>query len=173
MNITGKKILSIALACIIVVSIGTVKYLWLNAKSTATIIPSTANDEPAAPSYIGNSSIYLLSANSSYGTYDGTSVFMVNVTVRNDYTLQQQPPNNSSASGTGEAYFILLANLYDKNNTQINAQEYIPPQDHPDYSQVSVNSGGTTSLTIYMATSNRDVEHYSLAFGYLGAVPIA
>lgn len=167
----GKKALAILLVIVIAIAIGVVVFFQLTAKPVASVGTSAAIVEPPAPSYIGNSSIYLLSANSSYGTCDGTPCFIVNVTVRNDYTSQQPPPNNFTESSSGEAWFILIAKLYDKNGAQINAQEFIPPQEHPNYNQVGLNSGETTSLNIYMDTTNHDVDHYSLVFGYLGSIP--
>lgn len=124
----SKKTLAILLVMVIAIAIGVVVFFQSTAKPVANIGASSAIVEPPAPSYIGNSSIYLLSANSSYGIYDGTPCFIVDVTVRNDYTSQQPPPNNFTESSSGEAWFILIAKLYDKNGTQINAQEFIPPQ---------------------------------------------
>ena len=172
----SKKALAILIFILIAVAIGALVFFQSPKKllgGVRSVSPSSAIIEPAAPSYIGNSSIYLLSANSSYGIYDGAPVFIVNVTVRNDYTPQQPPPNNfNSANSTGKAFFILHANLYDKNGTQINSREFIPPQLHPDYNQVDVSSGETVSLSVYMATPSHEVDHYIMVFGYLGALPV-
>ncbi len=140
-------------------------------KPANSVTPSTAVLEPAAPGYIGNSSIYLISAKPYYGTYQRTTVFMINVTVRSDYTLQQPPPNTYPPE-VNVTYFILYAKLYDIKGAQINSTLYTPSGPPSLYWQVFLNDGQTTSLTIYMATNNRDVDHYTLTFGYLGGIPV-
>ncbi len=167
-----RRTLGIILVMVMVIAIGVVVFLQLTANSTASVGPSVAVVEPPAPSYIGNSSIYLLSANASYGKYYGTLCFIINVTVRNDYTPQQPPPNNPTQENNGYAWFILIAKEYDKNSTQINAQEFIPPDSHPNYNQQGLSSGETLSFNIYMTTTQQhDVDHYELEFGWLGAFP--
>jgi len=132
--------------------------------------PSSAVLEPAAPSYIGNSRIYLISAKPSYGIYQGTAVFMINVTVRNDYSLQQPPPNLNPPFYNGStAFFVLSAHLYDKNGARINSNLY---GSTITYWEVELNDGQTTSLVVYMATSSRDVDHYTLNFIALGGSPV-
>jgi len=155
---------------IIVVAVAIVVFIVFQQQNS--FCPSRAVLEPAAPGYIGNSSIYLLSAKPYYGTYHGTPVFMITVTVRNDYTAQQPPPNQlSGINSTGEAWIILAADLYEKNSVQIRSGLYTSSGVPPNYFQVGLNSGQTTSLTIYMETNNRDVEHYTLILGWLGAFP--
>jgi hypothetical protein len=162
----------VLLIAVVAVAVGLVVFQQLAIKPVNSFSPSTAVVEPAAPGYIGNSRIYLLSAKQYYGTYHETAVFIVNLTVRNDYTAQQPPPNPLGWNITdARAYFILLANLYDKNGVQINSHEYSSQAEPDNYFQVSLSSNKITSLTIYMVTSNRDVDHYTLVFGWLGATP--
>jgi len=110
-----------------------------------------------------------LIANSSYGYNGFTPCFTVHITVRNDYTPQN--PVDNEAHMTGYAWFILFAQLYDKNGNQIEAWQYMPPNSHPNYNQQGLQSGETTSLTINMATTSHNVDHYSLVFGWLGSFP--
>ena len=163
------------LIAIIAATIGAVVvFQQLAMKTAKSVIPSTAVLEPAAPSYIGNSSIYLISAKPYYGTYRGTAVFMINVTVRNDYSLQQPPPIIFPPSFNGSrVFFILYADLYDKNGARINSNLYFPAGEPFTYWMVDLNDGQTTSLAIYMATSSRDVDHYSLILEYLEGIPPA
>jgi hypothetical protein len=132
---------------------------------------SLTNVKPLTPGYIDDSRIFLLSSNSSYGSYYGSPCFIIGVTVRNDYTAQQPVPDNTMVNDSGLAWFILTAKLYDKNGTMIDSQSLLPPSSHPNYDQVSLVSGGTFSLNINMATTRRDVDRYDLDFGYLGALP--
>jgi hypothetical protein len=157
------------LAVLLVVVILAVTLLVMTLLQSAE--QSSTNVRPLTPGYIDNSKIFLLSSNSSYGYYYGSPCFMIGVTVRNDYTAQQPVPDNAFANNSGLAWFILTAKLYDKNGIMIDSQSLLPPDSFPNYNQVSLVSGETLSLNIYMATARRDVDHYDLGFGYLGAIP--
>ena len=164
---------ALLIAIIVATIAAVVVFQHLAMKPANSVSPSTAILEPAAPSYIGNSSIYLISAKPYYGTYQGTEVFMINVTVRNDYSLQQPPPNSIQPQFNGSrVYFILSAYLYDKNGARINSNLYGPAGGPITYWEVELNDGQTTSLAVYMATSSRDVDHYSLTFVALGGSPV-
>ena len=162
----SKKILAILLAIIILSAIGLIVFFQLPQESTAKV-------EPAAPSYIDNSKIFLLSATSSYGYIGGNPLspcFIVKATIRNDYT-PQQPVDNSYNNSQGTAWFIMYAKLYDKNGNQIQSQSYIPPNGHPNSNQQNISSNETKTLSILMVTSNRNIDHYTLAFGHIGTFP--
>lgn len=161
----SKKILAILLALVLVIIICVVVFLPLNEISTAKV-------EPPAPSYIANSRIFLLSANSSYGYNGLTSCFIIRLTVRNDYTAQNPVDNQTNAPNTqGYAWFILYAKLYDKNGNQIDAQVFLPSGAFLNFNQQGLDSGETISLTINMITTSHDVDHYTLVFEYLGSLP--
>ncbi|MGA3059605.1 MAG: hypothetical protein ABSD92_04460 [Candidatus Bathyarchaeia archaeon] len=104
------RTLGIILVTVIVIAAGVVVLLELAAESISSVGPSATTVEPPTPSYVGDSSIYLLSANPSYGKYDEITCFIINVTVRNDYTPQQPPPNSLTQNNTGYAWFILSPN---------------------------------------------------------------
>ena len=159
----SKKDLSILLAVVLVTAIGVVVFLSLYEISNAKV-------EPPAPSYIANSRIFLLSANSSYGYNALTQCFIIRLTVRNDYT-SQNPVGNERDNTEGFAWFILVAKLYDKNGNQINAQAFTPPGKMHNYNQQGLHSGETTSFTVTMATASHDIDHYILVFGWLGSYP--
>jgi hypothetical protein len=65
----------------------------------------------------------------------------------------------------------MYAKLYDKNGNQIQSQEYIPPNGHPNSNQQNIASNETEMLTILMVTTNRHIDHYTLAFGWIGTIP--
>ena len=154
---------------IIVVAVAIVVFIVFQQQNS--FCPSRAVLEPAAPGYIGNSSIYLLSAKPYYGTYHGTPVFMVDVTVRNDYTAEQPAPSPFPGWAPGEVNFLLRANLYSKT-AQINSQIYVQNGAEPFYYDITMGSGETTSFSIYMVTSQRDVENYTLTFEFLSGYPV-
>ena len=162
----SKKILAFFFVIIILSAIGLIAFFQLPQESTAKV-------EPAVPSYIDNSKIFLLSATSSYGYIEGNPLspcFIVKATIRNDYT-PQQPVDNSYNNSQGTAWFIMYAKLYDKNGNQIQSQSYIPPNGHPNSNQQNIASNETKTLSILMVTSNRNIDHYTLAFGHIGTFP--
>ena len=117
--------------------------------------------------------IFLLSATPSYGYVGGNPLspcFIVHATIRNDYT-PQQPVDSLYNDSQGRAWFIMYAKLYDKNGNQIQSQSYIPPNGHPNSNQQNITSNETETLTILMVTSNRNIDHYTLAFGWIGTIP--
>jgi hypothetical protein len=93
----------------------------------------------------------------------------VKATIRNDYT-PQQPVDNSYNDSHGTAWFIMHANLYDKNGNQIQSQVYIPPNGPPNWNQQNIASNETETLSILTVTSNRNIDHYTLTFGYIGTI---
>lgn len=162
----SKKILAILLAIVILTTIGLIVFFQMPQESNAKV-------EPAAPSYIANSKIFLLSATSSYGYVGGNPLspcFIVTAKIRNDYT-PQQPVDSLYNDSQGRAWFIMYAKLYDKNGNQIQSQSYIPPNGHPNSNQQNITSNETETLTILMVTSNRNIDHYTLAFGWIGTIP--
>jgi hypothetical protein len=158
----SKKILSILLVLSLVIIVSLFIILFQNEISTAKI-------EPMAPSYIDSSKIFLLSANSSYSHNGLTHCFVVHLSVRNDYTLQHPVDNETVMQGY--TWFILYAKLYDKNGNQISSQPFIPSGQIPSYNQQSLSVNETASLDVSMATTSHDVDHYTLAFGWLGSFP--
>lgn len=192
-----KKILAILLACIVAIAIGAVAYLELNEKAVAIVVPSAAIVDPAANSYIGNSSIFLVSANSFYGPYpfasavgpppgstpaieEGNPCFIINVTIRNDYTSENLPPNQvpqyyangTVAKPTAIVYVFLTAAIYDKQGNVIQATDVTPPYGFNNGgAYASLQSGQNATLTIYLATSHKDVDHFEIVLRYVGNIP--
>ena len=165
----SKKIIAVLLAIVLVTSIGLIVFFQLPQESNAKV-------EPAAPEYIANSKIFLLSATASYGYIGGNPFspsFIVHATIRNDYT-PQQPVISNQTNSRGQAWFIMYAKLYDKNGNQIQSQPYVPPQKgfSLNSNQQNMSSNETETLTIVMLTSNRNIDHYTLAFGWLSSLPV-
>ena len=191
------KALAILLTTIIAVALGATIYALGIEKPKIGITPSSAVVEPAAPDYIGNSSIFLISATSSFGPYPfvsavgpqpgatpviekGNRCFIVNLTVRNDYAVNNLPPNETPlyyANGsvvkpTGSVYVFLTVKLYDKQGNVVQAIDVTPPYGLPNggaYDSLQSGQGGT--LTIYMATSQKDIDHFGVVLEYVGNTP--
>jgi hypothetical protein len=195
-----KKILAILLACIVAIAIGAVTYWELNEKAGAILVPSTAIVEPAIDSYIGNSSIYLILATSFYGPYpfasavgpqpeaspvikEGNPCFIINVTIRNDYTLENLPPNQVGteyyANGTttnepsASVYVFLTARIYNKQGNVIQATDVTPPYGFNNGgAYASLQSGENATLSMYLATSQKDIDHFNIVLRYVGNIPL-
>ena len=162
----SKKILAILFTVALVATIGLIVFFQVPLESNAKV-------EPLAPSYIANSKIFLLSSTSSFGYVGGNPLspcFRVTAKIRNDYT-SQQPVDSLYNDSQGRAWFIMYAKLYDKNGNQIQSQSYIPPNGHPNSNQQNIASDETETQTILMMTSNRNVDHYTLAFSWIGTIP--
>ena len=123
--------------------------------------------------YLSGSKLYLISANASYQTINGKACLVINATVRNDYTFQEPPPmDNSGINSTGTAYFGLTAILYEGHKvvssedvTNIGATPLGVPQN-------SLESGQTSVIQIDMATSNHNVDNYSIYLIAIAGYPI-
>ena len=84
------------------------------AKLTSNAVPS-ANARLDNTGYLDGSRLFLVSAKATYGMHNGQACFIINATVRNDYTEQQPPPmDNFPSNSSGIAYFGLTAKLFDK-----------------------------------------------------------
>ena len=111
--------------------------------------------------YLDSSKLFLISAYSYYGKYDGQECFIIEATVRNDYTAQQPPPmDNYPGNSSGIAYFGLTAKLYVKNTTiQSEDLDQGAPLGVP---QIGLGSGDTYVVEIDMATSNHNIDNYTI-----------
>jgi len=188
---TRRKALAILLAAIIAVAVGATIYVLRTGKPEIGVTPSSAAVEPPGPGYIGNSSIYLISATSSYGPYPfasaippqpsatpviekGNQCFIVNLTVRNDYTLDNLPPNQmQQTEPSASVYVFLTVRLYDKAGNNIQAIDVTPPYDEPPFpgAYAPLQSGQNATVTIYMAISQKNIDRFGVVLEYVGNIP--
>jgi DNA-binding transcriptional ArsR family regulator len=152
------------------------------------------------PDLAGNTSatkIFLVSATGQYGywRYNDTQVtyplispyafvihqgdpcFVINVTVRNDYTpedadetLGYNAPINGF-NGVYESFIVLKSYLYDSKGNLVNTVDFTLPKSPAGNYQFSLKSQETTSFSIYLATANRDIDHFEIKVSYLGSTP--
>jgi hypothetical protein len=184
-----KKRLAITLfVLIIVVVAGFTVYL------SATL--TKPGDSSAIPRYLGYndkmSKIFLIesvtsysTANETYTTADGqivekgTSLFVITMTLRNDYTSDNPAPplNNQdqTSPADGTAYLYLTAQLYNKDG-QLNATNVSVS----DFALTAVSgtglvlsSGQTAPVNIYLSTSQTNINKYEVTIYFLGdSIPI-
>ena len=142
----------------------------------------------------GNESrIYVVSANASYGYYpfptvtfppffnsnktyvakNGEPCVIINVTLRNDYSIQNPAPNPSSLNNTTtEVYVSLTSKLFNSegqvDSTDITNAGYIASAG-TNSAFTSLIYGESTTVTLYIATSNTNVTSFQLLPRYIGA----
>jgi hypothetical protein len=142
-------------------------------------------------SYQGNvSKIFLVSATAGYGsaseTYNtidgqvvqkGSSLFIINVTLRNDYTLDDPPPPKgipiSPADGT--AYVYLTAQLNNEEGIIKAIDVTVPDFSIPltPGAALILASGQTASVNIYLAVNETNIIDYDIKAIFIGdSIPI-
>jgi hypothetical protein len=179
-----KKRLAITLLVLVIVAVaGFTVYL----SGTLT----TPGDSSIIPRYLGyndkTSKIYLIdsftsysNANETYTAVDGqivekgTPLFVITMTLRNDYTSDNPAPplhnQDQISPADGTAYLYLTARLYDKDG-QLNATNVSVS----DFSLTAVSgtglvlsSGQTSQVNIYMATAQTNINNIEVKLYFLG-----
>jgi hypothetical protein len=136
------------------------------------------------------SRIFVVSANVSSGFYPyptrsavgptpgppvvekGEPCVVINVTLRNDYSAQYPLPNPYPGL-SGFAYVFLTAEIFNGSN-EINATDLTNVGLFPNsWSFVSLNSGETKILSIYLATvSKSEITSFEIVPVYIGGIPL-
>lgn len=178
-----KRLAIISLVLLIVVVAGFIIYL--------SGTPTKSGDSSVIPRYLSynekTSKIYLIDsftsyskANITYSTADGqivekgNTLFVITLTLRNDYTSDNPAPplqnQDQTSPADGTAYLYLTAQLYDKEG-KLNATNV----SISDFSLTAVSgaglvlsSGQTTPVNIYMATSQPNIDKYEVNLYFLG-----
>jgi hypothetical protein len=105
--------------------------------------------------------------------HNGQACFIINATVRNDYTAQQPPPmDNFPGNSSGTAYFGLTAKLYDKTGLIASSDVTSPGSAPLGVTEIGLDSGQTYTVEIDMATSSRNVDNYSINILDIAGYPI-
>jgi hypothetical protein len=111
---------------------------------------------------------------------EGNPCFIINATIRNDYTIENLPPNQITmyfANGTAapksaHAYALLTAKIYDKQGNVIQATDVTPPYGLANGgAYASLDTGQNATLTMYFATSQKNVDHFEIVLRYVGSLP--
>jgi hypothetical protein len=164
------KVTRIVITALAVIAIVVAVLLVINLALPSSEVPA-ANTKLDNAGYLRGTRLFLVSAKASYGLHNGQACFMINATVRNDYTVQQPPPmDNWLSPSDGTAWFGLTATLYDRNG-QVNASNVDPgvPLGVPE---VGLDSGETATFVINMATSSQSISTYSILLVDIAGYPI-
>jgi hypothetical protein len=130
--------------------------------------------------YLGESNLFLISANVSYGiysanmpwtggTFDDQDCFVITATIRSDYTLEQLQPFDTLPDSTGhngQVHFAVSATLYDRDS-QVSANDvtgaiigYITPM--LGCPQRALRCGETDTIEIYMTANDKNIDNYTI-----------
>lgn len=171
-----KRRLKIALLILfIAVVVGFTVYMLANKNSPETTLATphylVYNGQPTKIYLIDTETSYT-NTNQTYTTPEGqnvekgTPLFVITMTLRNDYTSDNPAPplqnQDQTSPADGTAYLYLTAQLYDKNG-QLNA----PNVSVSDFSLPAVSgtglvlsSGETAPVNICIATSQTNINKY-------------
>jgi hypothetical protein len=187
-NKNNKVLLGVALA--LVVALFAILGIIFNPKDSL----STVNIKAVNPQYLPYSSsnatkIFLVSAEPRYGywtqndthmdwfsngpvIHKGDPVFVVNLTVRNDYTKNDGAGVLGRVDSQNRSSVGFTVTLFDKDNNVISAvQAYPKTVTQLNLSFFALQSGETASCELYFATCNRNIDHYEIFVAYVSSVP--
>jgi len=188
-------ILAVILAALILLSEFWIIPQVTRQSSPQVVKPVIGQIQPVAGYYLpygGNiTRIFVVSAKVSSGFYPfstrsavgptvgppvvekGEPCVIINVTVRNDYSAQYLPsPQFPNSSTPAFAWVFLTAEIFNGSN-EINATDLTHVGLFPNsWSFVSLNSGVTKILSIYLATaSKREITRFEIVPIYIGGIP--
>jgi hypothetical protein len=174
----------ITITAIIIILASTLTVFLGNINSSPP--PKTQQTTQQYLSYQGNTSkIFLVNTNSEYGevnqTYTtndgqivrkGTPLFIITVTMRNDYTSDAPPPPNGIpiAPADGTAYLYVTGQLRDKvgivNAIDVTVPDFSIPST-PGAALV-LASGQTASVNICLTVNQNDIIEYGINVIFIG-----
>jgi hypothetical protein len=134
--------------------------------------------------YLLTSSGSLSNSNQSYTTpsgieiENGTQLFTITQTLRNDYTSENPPPPPNDqvpiAPADGTAYIYLKSYVYNDNElnaTDVSISDFSIPS--ISGSGLVLSSGETKTITIYLLTPQTNVNNYRTVLYFLGdSIPL-
>jgi hypothetical protein len=103
--------------------------------------------------------------------HEGDPTFIVNVTVRNDYTKDPISTDEDSPPGMYNKYVKLTAILFNQQG-KVDAVDVTYPINSLHGGHVfTVEPEETQSVELYLATDSRDIERYEIYVEYIGPMP--
>ncbi len=198
-SLKGKLII---LAVILAVSVILLSAFWVIPQVSHNALSQVAKPvvgpmQPVAGYYLpfrGNTSrIFVVSASVSSGFYpyatrsamgptagppvveNGEPCVIINVTIRNDYSAQHQPPNPWPNSTTPAFTWVFLTAKIFSGNNEINATDLTHVGSFPDeWSSAGLNAGETQTISIYLATTSKsEITSFQIVPVWIGGIPLA
>jgi hypothetical protein len=194
MAMNEKTFMAASIVIIILVPSLAVGYYWTTTNNQNPELTPTSSPNPIPSQsnfYLGNSRIFVISANASYGSYpsptvtsppygsiiaqNGERCIIINVALRNDYSIEFPPPNILAPESwnVSSVYVFLTAHLYNGNN-QIEATDITNPNAlgyWANNAYTQLDFGESTTVSIYLATSSDNVTSFQLHTNYIGELP--
>jgi hypothetical protein len=175
-----KRVLQATVIAVIIIFVISLAYL------AGLFTPKTQGFVPHYLTYQGvESKIYFSEASSSYTTANqtyvasngqtvtkGSQLFVLNLTLRNDYSSDNPPPyiDNPIAPVDGTTYICLNSTLYGKDGV-VNAVN-VSPSDYAvqssDQTGLVLASGQTSTIRIYLKTENVSINEFTVNLVFLG-----
>jgi hypothetical protein len=115
--------------------------------------------------------VYDWSDAEGWGVYDGDPCFIVNVTVRNDYTTDSLWTDEDSPSGLYNNHVKLTAYLYDQQGRVDTVDVTYPINSLHGGHVFVVEPEEAQSVELYLATESKDIERYEIYVAYIGSLP--
>ncbi len=162
--------------------------------STSVTSPTPSSSSTATASnaispsgyYLNGSRIFVVSADSSYGSYpyptvtnpfglllaeNGEPCVIIDVTIRNDYSTQNPPPN-PNPDNPAFVFVYLTAQIFNGEN-QIDATDITPAVGFVNGGAYApLSSGESATLTIYLATNNTDITSFQIVTRFISGIPV-
>jgi hypothetical protein len=178
-----KHLVITLLILVIVVVAGFTVYLigTLTTQGVSSVIPRyLVYNDKTSKIYLIDAFTSYSNANETYATPDGqvvekgTPLFVITMTLRNDYTSDNPAPplhnQDQTSPADGTVYLYLTAQLYEKdgqlNATNVSVSHFSLPA-VPGTGLV-LSSGETAPVNIYMATSQTNINKYEVNLYFLG-----
>ncbi|MCJ7720823.1 hypothetical protein MUO98_00230 [Candidatus Bathyarchaeota archaeon] len=178
-----KKLVLLVAVAVVLVSVLGVYYLIESSNAPNIEGPSSAYLQKLSSS--DETMIFLVSTdNPRYGVYEGSDVdwfggevhegdpcFIVNVTVRNDYTTTPLWTDEDSPSGLYNRYVKLTALLYNQQG-EVDAVDVTGPINFDGgVNEFLIEPEQTHSVELTLATDSKNVEQYEIYVAYVGPLP--
>ena len=134
--------------------------------SSETLIFLVSTDNPRYGVYEGSDAQW-----SGGEVHEGDPCFIVNVTVRNDYTKDPLSTDEDSPPGMYNKYVKLTAYIYNQQG-RVNAVDVTYPINSLHGGHVfTVEPEETQSVELYLATDTKNIERYEIYVEYIGPMP--
>jgi len=154
-------------------------------------LPASAAPAPHYLSYQYNESrIFLVSSSAKFNSYPqnidpadpsfphmhmGDPCVVVTVTLRNDYSVENPPPDGFLTDDSrNHSLIALIVRLYDKNGF-VDAWDVTPGYEQQFYRgqrSYGTEAGETETNNLFLKTSNMNIDRYEFSLGYIGKYPI-
>ena len=156
--------------------------------TSSSPVETSSNATAQTGYYLSNSRIFVVSSNSNYGYYpfatvtnpngdgeilaeNGEPCFIIDVTIRSDFSTQYPPPNPNS-DDPSFVFVYLTAQIFSGKN-QINATDITPQVGFVNGGAYApLKSGGSATLTIYLATNNTDITSYQIDSRFISGIAV-